>query len=233
MSGTACNFNPKGFYMKKIYAALPLAVVAMTLSNVSYSADPADKTVTATAIWQAEASKDTKSELVVTPMRALVFKYSPSSKSFNQDIGTFDVAIKGDHSSAKSFKLEARIDDGNNTLRQMGGKSTLQVGGSFGSSILGSSAGGTDQGVGANSNWTTLIDSGKDIGTGSALWNLSQEKGSADTVVSARDNFKFSVVNASVDGIAKTTDMSTLPDGMWQGEVAVAFRATWEAPAAP
>ena len=41
----------------------------------------------------------------------------------------FDVAIRGDHSSATSFKLEAIVDDSDNTLFSVGGEATkLKVG---------------------------------------------------------------------------------------------------------
>ncbi|MEM6162365.1 common pilus major fimbrillin subunit EcpA [Erwinia sp. P6884] len=201
---------------------LSVAAMGIMASGSSFAATTAD----ASAIWQAEATKDTQSELVVTPMRALQFKYTSNLKAFNQDTGTFDVAIRGDHSTATGFKLEARVDDSNNTLRQVGGDSTLSVGAYFGSNELGSSNGGTT-GVGSTANWTTLVDSAQDIGSGSGLWTLTQSAGAvADTELTARDNFKFEVKKATTDGTTATT-FDKLPDGLWQGEVAVAFRATW------
>lgn len=206
--------------MKKNLFALAAMGALVSASPVMAASTTAD----AAAIWQAEATKNTVNELVVTPMRALQFKYAAGLKSFNQDTGTFDVTIRGDHSSSTGFKLEARVDDGNNTLRQVGGNSTLRVGAYFGSAELGSSLGGST-GVGPDANWTTLIDSATNTGSGSGLWTLIKSAGS-DVEMSARDNFKFTVKKATSDGATSTT-FDQLPDGMWQGEVAVAFRATW------
>nr|WP_279077864.1 common pilus major fimbrillin subunit EcpA [Hafnia alvei] len=198
-----------------------LGIIASTSSAFA-----ADNVANASAVWQAEATKNSTSELVVTPMRTLQFKYASSLKSFNQDTGTFDVAIRGDHAESKGFKLEARVDDSNNTLRQVGGNSTLNIGAYFGGTELGSSQGGST-GVGQNANWTTLVDSSNETGTASGLWALTESIGSdGATELTARDNFKFSVVKATTDGTTKTS-FDKLPDGMWQGEVAVAFRATW------
>lgn len=198
---------------------LSVAAMGIMASGSSLAAD-------ASAVWQAEATKDTQSELVVTPMRTLQFKYSSGIQGFNKETGTFDVAIRGDHSTATGFKLEARVDDSNNTLRQAGGDSTLSVGATFGGNELGSSNGG-GTGVGSTANWTTLVDSAQDIGSGSGLWTLTQSAGAAAaTELTARDNFKFEVKKATSDGTTATT-FDKLPDGFWQGEVAVAFRATW------
>lgn len=214
--------------MKGICSLIPLALSALVISTASQAADEA---VTASAVWKAEADKNTTNNLVVTPMRALQFKYAPAAKDFNTDTGTFEVALKGDHSTSTAFKLEARVDDTNNILRQVGGKSTLQIGALFGSTEVGSSNGGTAGGVSASNAWTTLLDSTKDIGAGSALWALTRSAGSKDPLISARDNFKFIVKKATLDGSTAEADLSKLPDAMWQGEVAVAFRATWATPA--
>ncbi len=94
-------------------------------------------------------------DLVVTPTRALNFVYSANTKAFNTDTGLFDVAIRGDHFSATSFKLEAIVDDSDNTLFSVGGEATkLKVGARFGGTNLGS-IGGT---VGTKSTaWTTPL----------------------------------------------------------------------------
>ncbi|WP_075180853.1 common pilus major fimbrillin subunit EcpA [Pantoea sp. 1.19] len=204
-----------------------LVITAIGLGSLAtVSGAMAASTAMSTAIWQAEAKKNTTNELVVTPTRALQFNYAASTKSFNQDTGTFDVAIRGDHSAATGFKLEARVDDSNNTLRSLGDTSTVAVGAYWGGTELGSSKGGNG-GVGKDANWTTLVDSAQEIGSGSGLWALTTSAGSpADTELTARDNFKFQIVSATSDGSTATT-FDKLPDGMWQGEVAVAFRATW------
>lgn len=207
--------------MKKLL--LNIAVTGFIVSSPVIGAVKEATIVSSKAIWQAEASKDSTSELVITPMRALQLKYVSSTRSFNQDTGTFEVTIRGDHSSSGGFKLEALVDDENNTLHQVGGNSTLSVGAYFGGRELGSTKGGTT-GVSKDSNWTTLLDSATNTGISSGLWTLTQSSGSSE--LSAQDSFKFSVKKASTDGTTETT-FDKLPDGMWQGEVAVAFRATW------
>lgn len=207
--------------MKKLL----LTVASLSLmASASSAIAAADETVTASAVWQAEARKQSESSLVVTPIRTLQFKYSENSKSFNEDTGTFDVAIRGGRPEANAFKLEARVDDGNNLLRQVGGESTLAVGALFGSNELGSTLGGST-GVGKNANWTTLVDSTDE--NGSSLWALTASaKGKLEDKYSARDKFTFIVKKATSDG-TKPTTFAELSDGLWTGEVAVAFRATW------
>jgi len=207
--------------MKKLL----LTVASLSLmASASSAIAAADKTVTASAVWQAEATKQSEADLVVTPIRTLQFKYSENSKSFNEDTGTFDVAIRGGRPEANAFKLEARVDDGNNVLRQVGGESTLAVGALYGSKELGSTLGGST-GVGKNADWTTLVDSSEN--NGSSLWALTGSAGAeAGSVFNARDNFKFIVKKATSDGTTSTS-FADLSDGLWTGEVAVAFRATW------
>ncbi len=109
------------------------AIVLGSLLSVSALSAVNAAETTASATWQATATKDSESDLVVTPTRALNFVYSANTKSFNTDTGLFDVAIRGDHSTATSFKLEAILDDSNNTLFSVGGEATkLKVGARWG-----------------------------------------------------------------------------------------------------
>ncbi|WP_413453622.1 common pilus major fimbrillin subunit EcpA [Erwinia persicina] len=223
-----CQTNQLMKYEREyIMKKLLLTVASLSLmASASSAIAAADETVTASAVWQAEATKQSQSSLVITPIRTLQFKYSENSKSFNQDTGTFDVAIRGGRPDANAFKLEARVDDGNNVLRQVGGESTLAVGALFGSKELGSTLGGST-GVGKNADWTTLVDSMEETGNGSSLWALTKSaKGKPEDKYNARDNFKFIVKKATSDGTTSTS-FADLSDGLWTGEVAVAFRATW------
>ncbi len=162
------------------------AIVLGSLLSVSALSAVNAAETTASATWQATATKDSESDLVVTPTRALNFVYSANTKSFNTDTGLFDVAIRGDHSTATSFKLEAILDDSNNTLFSVGGEATkLKVGARWG---------GND-GLyrwhrGAKSTaWTTLVDSSSNTGVSSGLWNLTTSAGAAaDTEITGGTN---------------------------------------------
>lgn len=187
---------------------------------------------TAGAVWQASASKDNDAELVITPTRALAFKYMAGSGVFDTDTGLFDVVVRGDHSTASSFKLEAILNDADNTLYSIGGESTkLKIGARFGGQDLGS-IGGT---VGAqrSTSWTTLVDSVNNIGVSTGLWNLASSAGAAaNTEVTAQDKFVF-YVDSAEDALGQAKSFSDLTNSSWEGTVAVQFRATWGAQATP
>ena len=176
--------------MNKLNAIVLGSLLSLSALSVAHAAE-----TTASATWQASATKDSDSDLVVTPTRALNFVYSANTKAFNTDTGLFDVAIRGDHSSATSFKLEAIVDDSDNTLFSVGGEATkLKVGARFGGTDLGS-IGGT---VGTKSTaWTTLVDSSNNTGVSSGLWNLTTSAGAtANTEVTGQDKFVFYVDSA-------------------------------------
>lgn len=63
--------------MKKIVLA-GVAAAALISSNAM-----ADVTASATASWDASATKDTTSALVVTPLKSLNFQYAEGIKAFN------------------------------------------------------------------------------------------------------------------------------------------------------
>ena len=199
--------------MNKLNAIVLGSLLSLSALSVAHAAE-----TTASATWQASATKDSDSDLVVTPTRALNFVYSANTKAFNTDTGLFDVAIRGDHSSATSFKLEAIVDDSDNTLFSVGGEATkLKVGARFGGTDLGS-IGGT---VGTKSTaWTTLVDS-------SGLWNLTTSAGAtANTEVTGQDKFVF-YVDSAQDSTGAAKEFKDLTNSLWEGTVSVAFRATW------
>ncbi|HAS1731102.1 common pilus major fimbrillin subunit EcpA [Enterobacter cloacae] len=206
--------------MNKLNAIVLGSLLSLSALSVAHAAE-----TTASATWQASATKDSDSDLVVTPTRALNFVYSANTKAFNTDTGLFDVAIRGDHSSATSFKLEAIVDDSDNTLFSVGGEATkLKVGARFGGTDLGS-IGGT---VGTKSTaWTTLVDSSNNTGVSSGLWNLTTSAGAtANTEVTGQDKFVF-YVDSAQDSTGVAKEFKDLTNSLWEGTVSVAFRATW------
>jgi hypothetical protein len=193
--------------MKKI--ALALAIVS-TFAAVS-TAQAVDVTAQALATWSATAKKDTTSQLVVTPIGSLSFQYAEGIKGFNSQKGLFDVTIAGD-TAATDFKLTSRVVS--NTLTQLDTSgSTLTVGVTYNGAVV------------DTTNETTMIDtaSGALGGNLSALSNTFDQVGRA----SAQDQFTFSIIGATTDGTSDVTDYSTLPEGIWSGDVSVEFNATW------
>lgn len=73
--------------MKKIVLAGVVAA-ALISSNAM-----ADVTTSATASWDASATKDTTSALVVTPLKSLNFQYAEGIEAFNAQKGAFDITI--------------------------------------------------------------------------------------------------------------------------------------------
>lgn len=171
----------------------------------------ADVTAQAVATWSATAKKDTTSKLVVTPLGSLAFQYAEGIKGFNSQKGLFDVAIEGD-ATATAFKLTSRLIT--NTLTQLDTSgSTLSVGVDYNGESVEKSAD------------TIMIDtaSGKLGGSLSALANGYDQAGRT----TAQDGFNFSIVSGTTDGTTAVTDYSTLPEGIWSGDVSVQFDATW------
>lgn len=64
----------------------------MAAALISTSA-MANVTTSATASWDASATKDVTSALVVTPLKSLNFQYAEGIKAFNAQKGAFDITI--------------------------------------------------------------------------------------------------------------------------------------------
>lgn len=174
-------------------------------------AQAADVSAQAVATWSATAKKDTSSKLVVTPLGSLAFQYAEGIKGFNTQKGLFDVAIEGD-TTATAFKLTSRLLT--NTLTQLDTSgSTLSVGVDY-------------NGVAVEKMGdTTMIDTaagtlGGNLSALSTGYNVSGR-------ATAQDGFTFSIISATTDGTTAVTDFSTLPEGIWSGDVSVQFDATW------
>lgn len=190
---------------------LKLLTVALVAAFGVSAVQAADVTAQAVATWSATAKKDTTSKLVVTPLGSLAFQYAEGIKGFNSQKGLFDVAIEGD-TTATSFKLTSRLIT--NTLTQLDTSgSTLNVGVDYNGEAVDKDAD------------TTMIDTAAGTlgGNLSALSNGYNVAGRT----TAQDGFTFSIISGTTDGTTAVTDYSSLPEGIWSGDVSVQFDATW------
>ena len=178
--------------MKKIVLA-GVAAAALISSNAM-----ADVTASATASWDASATKDTTSALVVTPLKSLNFQYAEGIKAFNSQKGAFDITIQG-QSGATDFTLTSQIVS--NTLSRTTDASTLAVGVNWNGNALNKSTP------------VTMIDTSNNISAG------------ADRV-STQGNFDFTIDSATSDG-STAAEFKDLTDGYWSGDVRVQFNAVW------
>lgn len=200
-------YNQGSFTMKKI----TLALAIVSAFAVVGTAQAADVTAQALATWSATAKKDTTSKLVVTPIGSLSFQYAEGIKGFNSQKGLFDVTIEGE-GTATDFKLTSKLVS--NTLTQLDTSgSTLDVGVNYNGAAV------------EKATETTMID----VQAGILGGNLSALSSAYNTAVrtSAQDQFTFSIIGATTDGTTAVTDFSTLPEGIWSGDVSVEFNATW------
>ncbi|MEQ4763051.1 common pilus major fimbrillin subunit EcpA [Klebsiella aerogenes] len=170
----------------------------------------ADVTASATASWDASATKDTTSALVVTPLKSLTFQYADGIKAFNSQKGAFDITIQG-QSGATDFMLTSQIV--NNTLSRTTDTSTLDVGIKW-------------NGVALNkTSPTTMIDTANNISAGLDALSVSTAYAGADRV-STQGNFDFTIDSATSDGTTPA-EFKDLTDGYWSGDVRVQFTAVW------
>lgn len=188
-----------------------IAIALVTAFSGMGVAQAADVSAQAVATWAATAKKDTTSKLIVTPLGSLSFQYAEGIKGFNTEKGLFDVAIEGD-TAATGFTLTSRLLT--NTLTQLDTSgSTLEVGVNYnGKSVTAGSP-------------LMMIDTANNIlgGNLSGLSNAYNEAGRG----TAQDSFTFSIIGGTSDGSTPVTDFTTLPEGIWSGDVSVQFDATW------
>ena len=190
---------------------LKMLAAALVTTFCVGAVQAADVTAQAVATWSATAKKDTTSKLVVTPLGSLAFQYAEGIKGFNTQKGLFDVAIEGD-ATATAFKLTSRLIT--NTLTQLDTSgSTLNVGVDYNGVAVEKAAD------------TVMIDTANGVlgGNLSALSNGYNQAGRA----TAQDGFNFSIISGTADGTNAVNDYSTLPEGIWSGDVSVQFDATW------
>lgn len=194
--------------MKKIVLA---GMVAAALVSANAMAD--NLNATATATWDATATKDTTSVLVVTPLKSLAFQYAEGLKSFNKQDGAFDITVQG-QSGATDFKLSSMII--NNTLSRTTDDSTLDVGVWWNGTRL------------DKTTPVQMIDVADGVSAGlDALAVSSAYAGAGRT--STQGKFTFDIQSATSDGTAPAA-FHELTDGMWNGDVRVQFNAVWAVP---
>ncbi|WP_421203624.1 common pilus major fimbrillin subunit EcpA [Aeromonas sp. 602658] len=194
--------------MKKTLIAIVLAGFASTAAHAAVEAPPS------IATWKATAKKDTSSDLVVTPLGSLAFQYAEGIKGFNTVDGLFDVSVQGNAGEVGAelteFTLKAKKLSG--TLNHLSGGSTVDVGVFW-----------MGQPV-ASTGYTTLIDTAAGINGGN-LAPVAQGANTAGERTSAQAAFSFNIDSATVNGT--NAPFTTLPDGIWSGEVSVEFVASW------
>ncbi|OEI57649.1 hypothetical protein A9R53_13875 [Escherichia coli] len=182
-----------------------LAIALVTVFTGTGVAQAADVTAQAVATWSATAKKDTTSKLVVTPLGSLAFQYAEGIKGFNSQKGLFDVAIEGD-STATAFKLTSRLIT--NTLTQLDTSgSTLNVGVDYNGAAV------------EKTGDTVMIDTANGV-LGGNLSPLANGY-NASNRTTAQDGFTFSIISGTTNGTTAVTDYSTLPEGIWSGDVSV------------
>lgn len=190
--------------MKKIVLAGIVAAACLSANAI------ADVTATATATWDASATKDTKSMLVVTPLKSLNFQYAEGIKAFNTQKGAFDITIAG-QSGATDFKLTSQIV--NNTLSRTTDASTLAVGVKWNGQAL------------SEATPVTMIDTSGNVSAGLDALAVASAYAGADRT-STQGNFDFSIDSATSDG-STAAQFEDLTDGYWSGDVRVQFTAVW------
>lgn len=194
--------------MKKIL------LVASVFSIFSTANAVADVNASATASWDATATKDTKSMLVVTPINSLTFQYAEGLKGFNSQEGAFDITIQGQE-TATDFELTAQVIS-NTLANSSGDPSTLNVGVDWNGIPVSKTA------------ETVLLNKQKTSGLESLM---AEGAYNGAERVSDQSAFKFTIASATIDGNTESKDFTTLPDGYWTGDVKVQFNANWTMPA--
>lgn len=194
----------------KQFALIVLAASAMSTTAF------ANTTTTSTATWQATALKDTTSSLVVIPVGSLDFQYTEGSQAFNKLNNAFDVTIQGQE-GATDFQLSSKLIS--NTLVRGDSASTLNVAVEWNGVKLSKEA------------ETSMIDTKKGVSAGldalagKAIFSSNERS-------SSQGKFVFKIDSATTDGTAATS-YKELSDGIWLGDVAVQFTATWVATTTP
>lgn len=190
---------------------LALALVAVSALGSINLATAAPRSANAVATWDATAIKDTKSMLVVTPLKSLTFNYAEGLGTFNTQNGAFDITIAG-QTGATDFKLTSKLRS--NTLNRASDKSALTVGVKWAGQEL------------STAEELTMVDVGTGVTAGMGVLVANYMK---DGRHSTQGVFGFEIKSATVetDGAATTTDFKDLGDGSWTGDINVEFKATW------
>lgn len=169
----------------------------------------ADITASATGTWDATATKDTTSALVVTPLKSLTFQYAEGIEAFSSQNGAFDITIQG-LSGATDFILTSQLVT--NTLSRSTDTSTLDVGISWNGKKL------------SKIEPVTMLDNNNNVSAGLDALAISTAFAGVDRT-STQGTFTFTIDSATKDG--NTVDFKELTDGYWSGDVKVQFNAVW------
>lgn len=197
-----------------------IAIAVLAASAMISGSAMAAKSATAMASWAADAIKTTDADLVVTPLGTLTFNYAPGTNSFNEQKGLFDVSIKSDISAGATDAFTLTAEPVTTSLTSLTDGSTLNVGVEWYGKLLNP--------VGGTITPETIIDVKNGIsGNGLAAIGTGAYDTTGGTTVSAQDSFKFRIISATPKGGSETTDMSTMADGKWKGDVSVRFVANW------
>ena len=114
--------------------------------------------------------------------------------------------------TATAFKLTSRLIT--NTLTQLDTSgSTLNVGVDYNGAAV------------EKTGDTVMIDTANGV-LGGNLSPLANGY-NASNRTTAQDGFTFSIISGTTNGTTAVTDYSTLPEGIWSGDVSVQFDATW------
>ncbi|MEX3026004.1 MULTISPECIES: common pilus major fimbrillin subunit EcpA [Proteus] len=181
---------------------LTLAVLAVAIMGATTLAQADTRKANAVASWDAKAIKDTKSMLVVTPLKSLVFNYAEGVKGFNTQDGAFDITIQGQE-KATDFKLTSKVIS--NELRNSADNSVLTVKTDWNGKTL------------SSHQETVILDNQKGINKGLVVETKATEKSELKNLQSA---FLFNVIN-------RTEPTTTLPEGLWEGTLRIEFTSKW------
>ncbi|HEJ9628049.1 TPA: fimbrial protein [Proteus mirabilis] len=181
---------------------LTLAVLAVAIMGATTLAQADTRKANAVASWDAKAIKDTKSMLVVTPLKSLVFNYAEGVKGFNTQDGAFDITIQGQE-KATDFKLTSKVIS--NELRNSADNSVLTVKTDWNGKTL------------SSHQETVILDNQKGINKGLVVETKATEKSELKNLQSA---FLFNVING-------TEPTTTLPEGLWEGTLRIEFTSKW------
>ncbi|PNL49545.1 fimbrial protein [Proteus mirabilis] len=181
---------------------LTLAVLAVAIMGATTLAQADTRKANTVASWDAKAIKDTKSMLVVTPLKSLVFNYAEGVKGFNTQDGAFDITIQGQE-KATDFKLTSKVIS--NELRNSADNSVLTVKTDWNGKTL------------SSHQETVILDNQKGINKGLVVETKATEKSELKNLQSA---FLFNVIN-------RTEPTTTLPEGLWEGTLRIEFTSKW------
>lgn len=185
---------------------IALAVLMASAFSVAGSAF-ADTVANDSAIWNVSAEKDSAARLVVTPLNSIKFQFDTGIDDFMDQPAAFKVTVdNGTVTNAAGFTLEAQA--GPQSVINNGAGSSMRVTLSAGDELL------------STDSWVTLVDGTESYSGLEGLTGLNGD------VEEAQATFNASLADFQANGAAAES-VTEMPDGVYSGEVAANFRATW------